>query len=152
MLAGLRSKRLLNIPVEGLAKVAICDAIAEKRVRIRAYRDGCDGKAPMTPRGVYDATHNFVAFTALLGSATDFNIGIATGSASKIIVIDTDPRNGGTESLARLTSRLGPLTPDDFATVSRKASVLGEHDVRILTQWLETEAQAKPSAGQPIGF
>jgi len=52
----------------------------------------------------------------------------------------------------RTVLKLSGLTPADFATVSRKASVLGEHDVRILTQWLEAEAQAKPSAGQPIGF
>ena len=52
----------------------------------------------------------------------------------------------------RTVLKLSGLTPADFATVSRKASVLGEHDVRILTQWLETEAQAKPNAGQPIGF
>jgi transitional endoplasmic reticulum ATPase len=52
----------------------------------------------------------------------------------------------------RTVLKLSGLTPADFATVSRKASVLGEHDVRLLTQWLETEAEAKPSAGQPIGF
>jgi transitional endoplasmic reticulum ATPase len=49
--------------------------------------------------------------------------------------------------------KLSGLTPADFATVSRKASVLGERDPRILTKWLETEAQAKPDAGRPrIGF
>ena len=52
----------------------------------------------------------------------------------------------------RTVLKLSGLTPADFATVSRKASVLGEHDVRLLTQWPETEAEAKPSAGQPIGF
>jgi transitional endoplasmic reticulum ATPase len=49
--------------------------------------------------------------------------------------------------------KLGGLTPADFAIVARKASVLGERDPRILTQWLETEAQAKPDAGRRrIGF
>jgi transitional endoplasmic reticulum ATPase len=52
----------------------------------------------------------------------------------------------------RTVLKLSGLTPADFATVSRKANVLGEHDVSILTEWLETEAKAKPSAGQPIGF
>jgi transitional endoplasmic reticulum ATPase len=49
--------------------------------------------------------------------------------------------------------KLGGLTPADFAIVARKASVLGERDPSILTQWLETEAQAKPDAGRRrIGF
>jgi transitional endoplasmic reticulum ATPase len=48
--------------------------------------------------------------------------------------------------------KLGGLTPADFATVARKASALSERDPRILTQWLETEAQAKPDAGRRIGF
>jgi hypothetical protein len=45
------------------------------------------------------------------------------------------------------------LTPADFATVVRKASALAERDPRILTQWLEYEALAKPDAGRrKIGF
>jgi SpoVK/Ycf46/Vps4 family AAA+-type ATPase len=48
--------------------------------------------------------------------------------------------------------KLSSLTPADFATVARKTSVLGERDPRILTQWLEIEAQAKPDAGRRIGF
>jgi hypothetical protein len=49
--------------------------------------------------------------------------------------------------------KLSGVTPADFAIVARKASVLGERDPRILTQWLETEAQAKPDAGRRrIGF
>ena len=61
-------------------------------------------------------------------------------------------RNAFGAAAPRTVLKLSGLTPADFATVSRKASVLGEHDVRILTQSLETEAQAKPSARQPIGF
>jgi transitional endoplasmic reticulum ATPase len=49
--------------------------------------------------------------------------------------------------------KLSGLTPADFATVVRKASALGERDPRILTRWLEYEAQAKPDASQrKIGF
>jgi transitional endoplasmic reticulum ATPase len=45
------------------------------------------------------------------------------------------------------------LTPGDFAQVARKASALDERDPRILSQWLEREAQAKPDAGRrKIGF
>jgi hypothetical protein len=49
--------------------------------------------------------------------------------------------------------KLSGLTPADFATVARKASVLGERDSKTVAQWLESEAQAKPDAERPrIGF
>jgi SpoVK/Ycf46/Vps4 family AAA+-type ATPase len=49
--------------------------------------------------------------------------------------------------------KLSGLTPADFATVARKASVLGEQDSKTFAQWLEEEAQAKPDAERPrIGF
>jgi hypothetical protein len=45
------------------------------------------------------------------------------------------------------------LTPGDFATVARKAAVIGERDPRLPAKWLEDEALAKPGAGQrKIGF
>ncbi len=37
------------------------------------------------------------------------NLGIVTGSRSGIVVLDVDPRNGGTESLAALQKRFGAL-------------------------------------------
>jgi transitional endoplasmic reticulum ATPase len=49
--------------------------------------------------------------------------------------------------------KLSGLTPADFATVARKATVLDERDPRALARWLELEAQAKPDAGRRrIGF
>jgi transitional endoplasmic reticulum ATPase len=49
--------------------------------------------------------------------------------------------------------KLSGLTPADFATVARKANALDERDPKILAQWLELEAQAKPDAGRrKIGF
>jgi transitional endoplasmic reticulum ATPase len=61
-------------------------------------------------------------------------------------------RSFGTDP-PRFVLKLSGVTPADFAIVARKASVLGERDPRILTQWLETEAQAKPDAGRRrIGF
>jgi putative DNA primase/helicase len=69
------------------------------------------GKTPMTSHGVHDATDNFDTFRRLVGDAANFNIGVATGTASNVIVIDVDPRNGGTKSFAALNSRLGPLPP-----------------------------------------
>jgi transitional endoplasmic reticulum ATPase len=49
--------------------------------------------------------------------------------------------------------KLSGLTPADFATVIRKASVLGERDSKTFAQWLEYEARAKPDAERAkIGF
>ena len=67
------------------------------------------GKKPLTAHGVHDATNDFAAFRQLVGSATDFNIGVATGSASGVVVIDIDRRHGGDRELAKLKQRLGPL-------------------------------------------
>ena len=67
------------------------------------------GKNPLTAHGVHDATNDFAAFRRLVGSATDFNIGVATGSASDVVVIDIDPRHGGVRECAKLQQRLGPL-------------------------------------------
>jgi putative DNA primase/helicase len=58
---------------------------------------------------VHDATNDFAAFRRLVGSATEFNIGVATGSASGVVVIDVDPRNSGGRACAQLQQRLGRL-------------------------------------------
>ena len=48
---------------------------------------------------------------------------------------------------------LDPLTPGDFATVARRAEVLGVTDPRELTAMLADEVAAKPGAGRGrIGF
>jgi hypothetical protein len=59
--------------------------------------------------GVRDATDNFATFKRLTAGTSRFNIGIATGSASGVIVIDVDPRNGGDRQLKKLQKPLGPL-------------------------------------------
>jgi P4 family phage/plasmid primase-like protien len=69
------------------------------------------GKAPLSRHGVKDATNNFASFMRLIPADTNFNIGVATGSASGVVVIDIDPRNGGDRELARLVKQLGPLPP-----------------------------------------
>ena len=38
-----------------------------------------------------------------------FNIGVACGTVSGVIVLDIDPRNDGDESLAKLEAEYGPL-------------------------------------------
>ena len=71
--------------------------------------DASTGKRPITRHGVKDATSDFVKFKELIGGHKRFNLGIATGPGSKIMVIDVDPRNGGNGSMKQLISDLGAL-------------------------------------------
>jgi len=73
----------------------------------KANRARSDNRLLMA-HGVRDATNNFAAFKRLTAGTSRFNIGIATGSAGGVIVIDVDPRNGGDRQLKKLQKRLGP--------------------------------------------
>jgi predicted P-loop ATPase len=56
-------------------------------------------KRPATRHGFKDATADKAALIRFWGATPDANIGIATGAASKLVVLDVDPRNGGSEQL-----------------------------------------------------
>jgi P4 family phage/plasmid primase-like protien len=70
---------------------------------------GRPGKHPRTLHGIHDATRNRAAIESFWTRWPDANIGIATGHASGIVVIDVDPRNGGLETFEELQAELGPL-------------------------------------------
>lgn len=55
-------------------------------------------KVPATSHGVHDATTNLEQIKAWWSQNPDFNIGIAAGHISNIVVFDIDPRNGGDTS------------------------------------------------------
>jgi len=57
-----------------------------------------NGKTPATAHGVHDATTNAEQIRAWWGQNPNFNIGIAAGEKSGIVVFDIDPRNGGDTS------------------------------------------------------
>jgi P4 family phage/plasmid primase-like protien len=57
------------------------------------------GKHPAVPNGVKDASGDETIIRQWFGKGGDFNIGIATGSACGIVVLDIDPRHGGEESI-----------------------------------------------------
>lgn len=57
-----------------------------------------NGKLPATQHGVHDATTNPEVIQAWWSRNPDYNLGIAAGEASGIVVFDIDPRNGGEES------------------------------------------------------
>ncbi len=58
--------------------------------------------------GVKDATDDPAIITEWGICWPDANIGIATGSASGVIVLDVDPRNGGNESLSAIVNLIPP--------------------------------------------
>ena len=70
-----------------------------------------NGKVPATQHGVKDATTDAEQITRWWTQNPDFNIGIAAGERSGIIVFDIDPRNGGDNSWAVWTENHGKV-PD----------------------------------------
>ncbi len=61
------------------------------------------GKHPTTANGVKDASGDEADIRRWFSNGIAFNIGIATGSASGLVVLDIDPKNGGDESIKQFT-------------------------------------------------
>lgn len=61
-------------------------------------------KLPLTSHGVKDAIADEATVRDWWTQWPDANIGIATGEASGLLVLDVDPRHGGSESLASLAT------------------------------------------------
>ena len=57
------------------------------------------GKHPATVNGVKDATLDEEVITRWFSGSTNYNIGIATGKETGLVILDVDPKNGGRESL-----------------------------------------------------
>jgi hypothetical protein len=85
--------------------------------------DARGGKAPACRNGVRDATGDPKKFRKLVKPLPEFNIGIATGKPSNVVVIDIDPRNGGNETFSALEHEFGRL-PE---TVTVKTGGGGTH-------------------------
>ncbi|QJW92517.1 bifunctional DNA primase/polymerase [Frigoriglobus tundricola] len=76
----------------------------------------CDrpGKHPLTKNGVKDASDDLVIITNWwVETGNKANVGIATGAASKLVVLDIDVKGGGIETLALWKQEHGemPKTP-----------------------------------------
>ena len=81
------------------------------------------GKTPLTSHGFKDATMEPQQIRRWWTQWPEANIGMPTGEGSGVLVLDVDPRNGGTESLYRLQDEHGRL-PD---TSSQKTGGQGTH-------------------------
>ena len=96
-----------------------------KNGKCSCKREDCQspGKHPHTQRGVLDATTDQVRIKSWFDKWPDANVGIRTGTKSRIVVLDIDPRNGGIESVKRLIKERGKLP----ATLTVKTGGGGYH-------------------------
>ncbi|HUK09395.1 MAG TPA: bifunctional DNA primase/polymerase [Stellaceae bacterium] len=67
------------------------------------------GKHPLTRHGVKDASSDSKVIAEWWQRYPDANVGIATGAASGIFVLDIDPRHGGKDTLFALEKEHGDL-------------------------------------------
>lgn len=73
------------------------------------------GKHPRTMNGVLDATDDRSKIEYWWQMWPEANIGIATGAASGFIVLDIDPRHGGTDSITALQNQYGKFAEKVYA-------------------------------------
>jgi putative DNA primase/helicase len=67
--------------------------------------------AALAPHGLLNATAEPAVIKRWWGGRRPFNIGVATGLVSGVVVLDVDPRHEGHTSLAALERRFGELPP-----------------------------------------
>lgn len=96
------------------------------------------GKTPRTVRGFKDASTDPATIKSWWTRWPAANIGIPTGEASGLAVVDIDPRHGGDVSLEALTEKHGAL-PDTIE------SLTGNHGFHKCFQWV---TGFRNSAGQ----
>jgi len=70
-------------------------------------------KAPACSNGKHDATTDLAVIQQWFGPNPDFNVGILTGSKSRLLVLDLDPRNGSDASFPEFEKKFGRL-PDTY--------------------------------------
>lgn len=82
------------------------------------------GKRAMCPNGVKDATLDPERIRQWWARVPDANVGIATGAAFGLVALDSDPRNGGDESLRTLEDNLPDGLPETPRSITGSG---GEH-------------------------
>lgn len=87
-------------------------------------------KRPACAHGVHDATTDINQITAWWTQNPEYNIGIAAGEKSGIVVFDIDPRNGGDDSWDAFTNEHGKA-PDGICQLTAGG---GEH---YIAEWRE---------------
>lgn len=68
--------------------------------------------APLARNGAHSATKDVERIRSWFETHPRLNIGIATGAASGIVVVDIDPRNGGDGTWEAMLERNGATEPE----------------------------------------
>ena len=84
--------------------------------------DRAAGKHPRSAHGVRDASVDEAVVRAWWARWPDANLGLATGHASGLVVLDIDPAHGGEESLEALVARHGPPPRGPIARHRRRGA------------------------------
>jgi hypothetical protein len=84
-----------------------------------------NGKVPATQHGVKDATTDPEQIAIWWAQNPDYNVGIAAGQRSGIVVFDVDPRNGGDTSWSNWVQTNGKV-PDGAMQITAGG---GEHHI-----------------------
>ncbi len=93
-----------------------------------------NGKEPVTLHGVHDATRDQKQITDWWIKNPNYNIGIASGNVSGILVFDVDPRNGGEESWQKWTETHG-AAPDGIVQLTAGG---GQHYIAFYDEDLKS--------------
>ena len=88
---------------------------AQGKCSCRKADCGSVGKHPRTMNGLKDATTDENKIRGWWDMWPDANIGIATGAASNLVVLDVDPRHDGDKTLAVLEDDYGQLPPTSYS-------------------------------------
>src|SRR5262249_39433194 len=80
------------------------------------------GKHPMTSNGHLDATTDLARIDAWWHADPTANVGMACG-ASRLVVLDVDPRNHGDDELAALLAEKGETLPDTWSVGTSRGGV-----------------------------
>lgn len=98
-----------SLPIEPFSFIAeIAIGYARRGWSVFPLKPGSKEPYPGT-QGFKDASNNEHTIRLLFQGKPDANIGIATGSASGIWVLDVDKKSGGVETLTDLIEKNGPL-------------------------------------------
>lgn len=89
-----------------------------------AIQGSTHARGEWTQRG-RDVREALAQFQQAYGS--NFNIGVLTGPASGVLVIDVDPKSGGLETLASWVEEHGPLPKTLTVLTGRFGDVRGKH-------------------------
>jgi Bifunctional DNA primase/polymerase, N-terminal/Primase C terminal 1 (PriCT-1) len=105
-------------------------------------------KRPLTAHGFKDATTDLATVSGWWTSCPDANIGISTGAASGIMVLDLDPRNGAPAGRLEVVQQLGPIPETaEVSTGGEGRHIYFRHSGKKLRKNLAPGVELKTDGG-----